>query len=787
MKCRWAKADTLLAVVFSSEDAMMPEAKPNDPGSLEYPSRPKTDLLVVGGEAAPLAEHGNHSGQREPSNSASLPSFGPDGSTILRALRRRWVPVLLLGMLFAAGAALATPWLLPLKYTARVRFHIATLPPSVVFEAREGSADFANFIRTQVELIKSQLVLDEVVNRPEVADLAIIREQPAPIHWIEQQLICDFPAPEILRLSLNGKEPHELDTLLTAIKDAYLEKVANKEKNKRIEKLKRLSGIRKKWEDDLKEQRTIFQKKAKEAGSGDSQTLAFSHRLALERLDLARRDLLQYQSELRRAEAELKYREREMKESPTPAPTVPDSEIEERLKQDKEVSGLLVQRAELDKRLKKARQEVMEDHPLIGKYELELVANAEALAARKREARPLVVKELSEERRKSPSSTSQFREQVVVFKELIDQLNGEINRLNDETKLIKDSSLELETIRDKITPVENVAKAVAGRVEAINVEVDAPSRVTLLEQPTVINLIDGKKKAMARGCAALVGFALATFSVVGWDLRMRRVFHPAAVSRALNTRVLGTLPLLGAQTTMQSDPLGNSSLTDKYPRYLVTESVDRARLKLLHAAVEHSLRTVLITSAVSGEGKTTLASHLAVSLARAGRRTLLIDADMRRPSLHRLFELPLEPGLGAFLREELPAADVIRPTFVSGLEVIPAGRGDVSAIDALGHDKLRMTLEHLKGQYDFILVDSTPLLAVVDAPLIAQYVDGVLFSVMYGVSHLNALHECHQELAQLGVRILGAVVSGASDSSHRYYGYPPYGYPPPGADQHSGA
>jgi Mrp family chromosome partitioning ATPase len=84
-----------------------------------------------------------------------------------------------------------------------------------------------------------------------------------------------------------------------------------------------------------------------------------------------------------------------------------------------------------------------------------------------------------------------------------------------------------------------------------------------------------------------------------------------------------------------------------------------------------------------------------------------------------------------------------------------------------------MTLEHLKGQYDFILVDSTPLLAVVDAPLIAQYVDGVLFSVMYGVSHLNALHECHQELAQLGVRILGAVVSGASDSSHRYYGYPP--------------
>ena len=215
---------------------------------------------------------------------------------------------------------MATRWLLPVKYTARVRFHIATLPPSVVFEATEGGADLSNFIRTQVELIKSQLVLDEVVTRPEVAELAILRDQPDPIYWIEQQVVCDFPAPEILRLSLNGKEPHQLEILLTAIKDAYLEKVAYNQKNKRLENLKRLSAIRQKAEDELKEQRTNFHKKAKEAGSGDSQTLAFAHRLALERLDVARKDLLQYQSELRRAEAELKFREKEVKQSPSAPP-----------------------------------------------------------------------------------------------------------------------------------------------------------------------------------------------------------------------------------------------------------------------------------------------------------------------------------------------------------------------------------------------------------------------------------------------------------------------------------
>src|SRR6266446_9428675 len=245
---------------------MMLPVKPNDPESVENPSRPKTELVVLGGETAPLAEHAYHSCQREPSNSASAPSFRPDGSQILQALRRRWVLALLLGTLFAVGAALATRWLLPVKYTARVRFHIATLPPSVVFEATEGGADLSNFIRTQVELIKSQLVLDEVVTRPEVAELAILRDQPDPIYWIEQQVVCDFPAPEILRLSLNGKEPHQLEILLTAIKDAYLEKVAYNQKNKRLENLKRLSAIRQKAEDELKEQRTNFHKKAKEAG-----------------------------------------------------------------------------------------------------------------------------------------------------------------------------------------------------------------------------------------------------------------------------------------------------------------------------------------------------------------------------------------------------------------------------------------------------------------------------------------------------------------------------------------
>jgi polysaccharide biosynthesis transport protein len=193
-------------------------------------------------------------------------------------------------------------------------------------------------------------------------------------------------------------------------------------------------------------------------------------------------------------------------------------------------------------------------------------------------------------------------------------------------------------------------------------------------------------------------------------------------------------------------------------------------MKLMHAARLEPLQVLLITSGHAGEGKTSLAGHLALSLARSGKRVLLVDADLRRPALHRLFDLELTPGLSAVLRGELAVSEVIRPTLRQGLEIIPAGRGDLSVIQALGSRRLGDMLRDLQAAYDFILVDSAPVLAVIDAQLVAQHVDGVLFSVLCGVSHLPSLHRSYEELGSLGVRILGAVVSGV-DSMGTGYGY----------------
>jgi polysaccharide biosynthesis transport protein len=204
----------------------------------------------------------------------------------------------------------------------------------------------------------------------------------------------------------------------------------------------------------------------------------------------------------------------------------------------------------------------------------------------------------------------------------------------------------------------------------------------------------------------------------------------------------------------------------------LNEAIDAVRTLLLHAARSEGLRVVMVTSADSGEGKTTLASQLAASLARAWRRTLLVDGDLRNPASHKLFDLPGEPGFSEVLRGEIQVADAIRATALSRLWLLPGGTWDQHAQQALAQDELRTVFDQLKQQYDFIIVDSPPVLPVADSLLLGQHVNGVLFSILRDVSRAPAVYAAQQKLQPLGIQILGAVMVGATTdlgrSQYRY-------------------
>jgi len=246
--------------------------------------------------------------------------------------------------------------------------------------------------------------------------------------------------------------------------------------------------------------------------------------------------------------------------------------------------------------------------------------------------------------------------------------------------------------------------------------------------------------------------------------------------QTLGLDLVGTVP--GWSRRVWRSRYGNSAQDDVQWHSLLQESIDATRTLLQHAARTQALRVVMITSAVGSEGKTSLSCHLAASLARAGQRTLLLDWDLRNPSAHRLFDVRRSPGLCEVLRGEAELTEVIYPTPAEGLWIVPAGRCDGSAIRTLALDGPKKIIDQVRGKYDFIVVDSCPVLPVADSLLVGQHVDAVIISVLQDVSQMPHVYAAYQRITALGIRILGAVVNGTTDqvygNKYQYYSYSNY-------------
>ena len=157
---------------------------------------------------------------------------------------------------------------------------------------------------------------------------------------------------------------------------------------------------------------------------------------------------------------------------------------------------------------------------------------------------------------------------------------------------------------------------------------------------------------------------------------------------------------------------------------------------------------------------------------RAGRKTLLLDCDLRSPSIPHAFSAPSAPGVCEFLRGEATLDQTLWQSPVTLLSVIPAGLCDSAAIELFSQDRLRDLFISLRERFEFIIVDSAPVLLVTDSLILSQYVDCVIFSILREVSQIPPVYAAYERLASLGVRIFGAVVSGVPQSSYVYRSYP---------------
>ena len=244
------------------------------------------------------------------------------------------------------------------------------------------------------------------------------------------------------------------------------------------------------------------------------------------------------------------------------------------------------------------------------------------------------------------------------------------------------------------------------------------------------------------------------------------------------------VPMLGVVPRV--DPLDLKALASEIdrnifvharPRSTVAECLRSIRTNVLFRTPQKAVRTLLITSAAPKEGKSFTSSNLSAIIAMSNNRVLLIDADLRRPSLHKLFGLPNELGLSSVLAGESAFDQIVQRSHVPGLDIMVAGPPSPNPGETLGSGALERTLAKLKG-YDFIIVDSPPVNVVADPLVLASKVDGVLLVVEGNQTSRRMVRMASARLAEVNAPVLGAIVNklDVRSAGYGYNYYDTYGY-----------
>ncbi len=260
--------------------------------------------------------------------------------------------------------------------------------------------------------------------------------------------------------------------------------------------------------------------------------------------------------------------------------------------------------------------------------------------------------------------------------------------------------------------------------------------------------------------AAISGSILALGLVFLFEYLDNRIKSPQELRAHLGLPFLGMVPAID----VSSGALLHTGVPAAFG-----EAIRAVRTNVLFSSADEGARTLVVTSAGPGEGKSMFSSNLSVSLAQAGQRVLHIDADMRRPRVHEIFEASQEPGLSNLLVGDCKPSEAVRRTAVQNLWILPAGMIPPNPAELLGSKRCTDYFATLREHFDWVVIDSPPVLAVADASVLANAATGVIFVVGADQTTRQTAKAAIEQLQSIGARITGAVLNRADVQRNPYY------------------
>jgi capsular exopolysaccharide synthesis family protein len=698
-------------------------------------------------------------GRIEPNVAEATPPPGatPEFGSMMRSLRRRWMAAAVLGGLCATVAGLAAWLLLSPKFTAAAQVRVLSYTPILGGDPKDSNlGSFNTAVKTQSAYLKSRPVINAALKRDDVKKLNLGAAHSDVAAFLEDEIKVEtLDQSELITVTFSYADPQVATTIVKAIVECYMDQVGYGDKHTKADRVAELEKSFNDLNASLKNKKQNYKRIAENLGSSDpfilkqiqDEVQASLRDMRGQRFTTIR-DLQKTRNDLASLEQRAKAAEKE---------EIADKVVEKELETDLHAKPLLIRIVGL--------REILQRHELSGNTESPtyLIARAHMaeiepkLEAMKKTTRETMQKHLAAkfaETYKNGRAELELNESL--FAKQLEELDKQIQETASKAGKLVTAPADLDNLQREIARDEQILDEQGKRLEKERLEMRAPPRISV-HQDADLQKKDIKKQVIASIGAPIGILFLVCAGVAYADYRQRRVYSTRDVANGLGIRVVGAVPEVAQ---LEQQVIGGNGQPDLEGQP-VMESIDAIRTLLLHDAQRHGTSVVLVTSAAAGEGKTTVASHLASSLARAGRKTLLIDGDLRRPAVHQLFEVPMQPGFSEALLGEVELEDAVQDTTLPGLTVMPAGQWDREVLQALARGSVEGIFEKLRAEFDFILVDSHPVHAATDALVLGQQADAVLLSVLKGVSEGPRVHAAARRLTELGARVLGAVLCGA--------------------------
>jgi len=645
-------------------------------------SLPNRDLAVPSASSKAVVETASVGGV-QPNSPAFSKKMSATPSTVItpvslfKAFRRRQTLGFGLAILAVTICAPASWFLIPSsKYQAKARLQVVAHVPKVLFKTVEtegtGGDEYKRYQRTQVALVKSELVLNAALQDENVKKYQCIQEQFDPLTWLQEHLNVDFiDGSELMEIALAGENPVEVAGIVNAVKKTYMDEVVNVDNKRRDARHEKLKKLKDRYSELLKERRDTLRKLAETVGSDDRQTLAIKQQYSIEHAASVNKQHQEILSQKRQLEARLKVLRAKQDPEQLSDASIAESDLDRLIDADPAVNRLLVEVEHAEERLSTEGARVRSiarrsSEPAYKALQNMVLAKRKALANKREEVRPRIIHAYREEARHgSVDHSAELEQELAILKDIERSLAAELKALDVGNHNLNVKTLDLQSIQDDVAQMQDASVKIGSEVEALNVELEAPPRIRSIEDASIPRSRDEKKRFMMIGMMIFGSFFGSLFGVAFLELQSQKVDSADQVPDDLGIAVVGALPFLPQNLRTTTASQGQKR---RYWHNVLRNSVDATRTMLLHAANSQAHQAVMIASAVSGEGKTSLAtsrfgpmpSWVAISAPMATSSPVTIFTS--RPSALVCAMVSLASGRGGSSRGRIPSIFQVLPS-----------------------------------------------------------------------------------------------------------------------------